>query len=61
MCVEFDREMKPANAPRDLRVPYKQITLPTCTCFDHNCGHPQGGFYKGYITKVLRTNANVKQ
>jgi hypothetical protein len=21
MCVEFDREMKPKNTPRDLRVP----------------------------------------
>ena len=60
MRVEFDKEMKPTNAPRNLRVPYKQIKLPTCTCFDHNCGHSQGGVYKGYITRVLRTNANVK-
>jgi hypothetical protein len=60
LCVEFYKEMKPANTPKDLRVPYKHITLPICTCFDHNCGHPQGGVYKGYITKVLRSNANVK-
>lgn len=43
ICVEFEKEMKPTNAPRDLRVPYKHIKLPTCTCFDHSCGHPQGG------------------
>jgi hypothetical protein len=60
MCVEFDKEMKPTNTPRDLKVPYKHIKLPTCTRFDYNFGHPQGGVYKGYITKVLRTNENVK-
>jgi len=22
---------------------YKQSEHPTCTCFGHSCGHPQGG------------------
>jgi hypothetical protein len=26
-----------------LTVPYKRIKPPTCTCFGHSCGHPQGG------------------
>jgi DNA-binding MarR family transcriptional regulator len=25
---------------------------PACTCFGHTCGYPQGGVYKGYITKM---------
>jgi hypothetical protein len=60
LCVEIVKKMKPKNAPRDLTVPYKHIKVPTCTYFDYNCGHPQGDVYTGYITKALRTNANVK-
>jgi hypothetical protein len=59
MCVEFDKEMKPTNTPRDLKVPYKHIKLPTCIRFDHNFGYPQGGFYKGYITKFCAFHPEV--
>jgi len=48
MYAEFDKEMKSTDMARDLRVTYKHIKLPTYTCFDHNCGHPQRGVYKGY-------------
>jgi hypothetical protein len=60
MCAGFDKKIKPKNGPRNLRVSYTHIKLPTCTCFDHNCGHPQGDVYKGYVTKVLRNNAKLK-
>ena len=39
---------------------YKRIKPPTCTCFGQAGDHPQGGLYKGYITKTLRINANFK-
>ena len=30
------------------------------TCFGHTCGHPQGGVYKGCVTKTLRpSNMNT--
>ena len=32
---------------------YKHIKPPTCTCFGHTCGHPQGGVNEGYFTNIL--------
>ena len=35
---------------------FKHGKPPKRRCFDHTCGHPQGGVYKRCVTKALKPN-----
>ena len=46
-------KMKPAKAYEHI-IYYEHSKLPTCTCFGHCCGHPQGGVnIKDVLQKLM--------
>jgi len=48
-------KVKPTNTCKHLRVSYIINIVPlTCTCFDHSCGHSQGGVISKDILQKLQ-------
>ena len=62
----YDMEMTPTDACRHLQLSYRtlyheRIKPPTCTCFGHSYGHPQGGnvqriYYRNITNKCTNIN-----